>query len=358
MPSDSQEREQHRHQKQTNSVHHLSQSHLELLALTKLFRATGGRLPTDGGRATTWGKQTGWDRLLAVGVALRTGEMPIPKTTTMQAYFVSVFGVKWERNHVMSIDLSGNGLTGAFPTEIAQLRFLTTLKMRNNPKLRGTLPCEIYSMPHLKFCYVDGTKIESALPYNSAHSFQITQLKPEIGRAVGTAMSTVRFCTGDSRTGHLIHWMTDMTEAEMYMVHSSLKKLHESADPQIRRQIKCTASNATGPERAAAATKLQRIYRARIARTKFLEFLHSLVEIKVDPTTGYIYYVNARTGEATWEKPKFLGPDTELSHSGAGDETIGNNSQDGPDAWKPYDDGNGNMVSFAKYSSSVPQTND
>ncbi|KAG6612757.1 uncharacterized protein IUM83_03459 [Phytophthora cinnamomi] len=273
--------------------------------------------------------------------------MPIPKTTTMQAYFTSVFGVKWERNHVVAIDLSGNSLTGSFPAEIVQLRFLTTLKMRNNPNLRGTLPREIYSMPHLKFCYVDGTKIDHAMPYNIAHSFQITQLKPEMGRAVGSAISTVRFCTGDSHTSNLIHWMADMTEAEMYMVHSSLKKLHESADPMARRQIKCTASNATGPERAAAATKLQRIYRARIERTKFRNFLHSLVEMKIDPATGYTYYVNARTGEATWEKPKFLGSDTAIKssvessaeNSGDGGDIAGNNGQD---AWSPYDDGNGN----------------
>ncbi|EGZ25823.1 hypothetical protein PHYSODRAFT_391233, partial [Phytophthora sojae] len=264
------------------------------------------------------------------------------KTTTMQSYFSSVFGVKWERNHVVSIDLSGNSLSGSFPAEIVQLRFLTTLKLRDNPNLRGTLPREIYSMPHLKFCYVDGTTIQHAMPYNIAHSFQITLLKLEVGRAAGSAISAVRFCTGDSHSGNLIHWMADMTEAEMYMVHSSLKKLHESADPQSRRQIKCTASNATGPERAAAATKLQRIYRARIERTKFRNFLHSLVEMKVDPATGYTYYVNARTGEATWEKPKFLGADTRAGPSAVDDEDAGNATQDASEAWKPYDDGNGN----------------
>ncbi|KAE9234584.1 hypothetical protein PF002_g11764 [Phytophthora fragariae] len=268
--------------------------------------------------------------------------MPIPKTTTMQSHFTSVFGVIWERNYVVAIDLSGNALTGSFPAEIVQLRFLTTLKVRNNPNLRGTLPREIYSMPHLKFCYVDGTKIDHAMPYNIAHSLQITQLKPEVGRAAGSAISTVRFCTGDIHSGNLIHWMADMTEAEMYMVHSSLKKLHESADPPTRRQIKCTASNATGPERAAAATKLQRIYRARIERSKFRKFLHSLVEMKVDPDTGYMFYINARTGEATWEKPKFLGADAGVSSSGVRDEDAGNIAQDGSDAWKPYDDGNGN----------------
>ncbi|KAL4110541.1 hypothetical protein PRIC1_002232 [Phytophthora ramorum] len=266
--------------------------------------------------------------------------MPIPKTVTMQSHFAGVFGVKWERNHVVAIDLSGNGLTGGIPAEITQLRFLTTLKLRNNPSLRGSLPLEMYSMPHLKYCYVDGTGIENALPYNNAHSFQITHFKTE---SVGTAISTVRFRTGDERTGNMIHWMADMTETEMFMVHSTLKKLHENADHVAGRpQIKCTASNATGPERAAAATKLQRIYRARIERTKFRNFLHSLVEMKVDSASGYAYYVNSRTGEATWEKPKFLGSDGDNIHPSAHDVRSSNNTQDPSEAWKPYDDGNGN----------------
>ncbi|POM57963.1 Hypothetical protein PHPALM_37455 [Phytophthora palmivora] len=259
----------------------------------------------------------------------------------MESFFPSVFGVKWERNHVVTIDLSGNGLTGVFPVEMVQLRFLTTLKMRNNPKLCGALPKEIYSMPNLKYCYVDGTKVENALPYNIAHSFQITQVKSQNGKSNKAVVSTVKFCTGEERAGNLIHWVADMTETEMYMVHSALKKLHEPTLQAGRQSIKCTASNATGPERADAATKLQRIYRARIERTKFRNFLHSLIEMKIDPDTGYTYYVNGRTGEATWEKPKFLGSNVD-SHTTDVSESSSNNHRDAKDAWKPYDDGNGN----------------
>ncbi|KAL3667283.1 hypothetical protein V7S43_007515 [Phytophthora oleae] len=260
----------------------------------------------------------------------------------MQSFFPSVFGVKWERNHVVVLDLSENGLTGEFPVDIVRLRFLTTLKIRNNTNLRGTLPQEIYSMPHLKYCYMDGTKIEKALPFNIAHSFQISQLKLESGRYTRTTKSTVSFCTGYERTGSVIHWMADMTETEMEMVHSTLKKLHEDANGHKgREQIKCTASNATGPERAAAAVKLQRIYRVRIERTKFRNFLRSLVEMKVDPATGSNYYVNARTGEATWEKPKFLGSDTQ-AHANIDSDNTSNNALDERNAWKPYDAGNGN----------------
>ncbi|KAF4317892.1 hypothetical protein BBO99_00007725 [Phytophthora kernoviae] len=261
----------------------------------------------------------------------------------MQSFFPSVFGVKWERNHVVSIDLTGNRLTGKIPAEITELRFLTTFKLRNNPNLRGSLPLAIYSMPHLKYCYVDGTQLENVLPFNRAHSFQITQVQS--GKNPGTAISTVQFSTGDENTknDNLIRWIADLTEAEMYMVHTTLKKLHENANPQNhRQQIKCTAHNATGPERAAAATKLQRIYRARIERTKFRQFLKSLVEMAVDPATGCTYYINARTGSATWEKPKFLDPDVETTHKRPGELSINNNSRDGSDAWKPYDDGNGN----------------
>ncbi|KAG3019218.1 hypothetical protein PC128_g13303 [Phytophthora cactorum] len=337
MSSGSKLREDPRHHKNKEAIRHLSQSQLEILTLASIFHETGGRIPNDRGKATTWTRQSGWDKILEVSAALKNGGMSIPKITTMQAFFSPVFGVKWERNHIVAIDLSDNGLSGTFPAKIVRLRFLTTLKMRNNPNLRGPLPREIYSMPHLKYCYIDGTKVENALPFNIAHSFEITQTKPESGRSSKSAVSTVSFCTGNE---HLIRWMADMTEAEMYMVHSTLKKLHESTTGQAgRQQIKCTASNATGPERAAAAIKLQRIYRARIERTKFRDFLHSLIEMKVDPTTGYTYYVNARTGEATWDKPKFLGSDID---SDTNTNKPSNNAEDAREAWKPYDDGYGN----------------
>ncbi|KAF1780863.1 Leucine-rich repeat domain, L domain-like [Phytophthora cactorum] len=337
MSSGSKLREDPRHHKNKEAIRHLSQSQLEILTLASIFHETGGRIPNDRGKATTWTRQSGWDKILEVSAALKNGGMSIPKITTMQAFFPPVFGVKWERNHIVAIDLSDNGLSGTFPAKIVRLRFLTTLKMRNNPNLRGPLPREIYSMPHLKYCYIDGTKVENALPFNIAHSFEITQTKPESGRSSKSAVSTVSFCTGNE---HLIRWMADMTEAEMYMVHSTLKKLHESTTGQAgRQQIKCTASNATGPERAAAAIKLQRIYRARIERTKFRDFLHSLIEMKVDPTTGYTYYVNARTGEATWDKPKFLGSDID---SDTNTNKPSNNAEDAREAWKPYDDGYGN----------------
>eukprot|EP00644_Phytophthora_capsici_P003719 jgi/Phyca11/129298/e_gw1.82.99.1 len=338
MPSGSDPHESSHHCKQSEVTRHLSRSQLEILTLASLFRGTGGRLASD---TTTWTNQTGWNKVLEVAAALTNGENPIPKTATMQSFFSSVWGVKWERNHVVALDLSENGLSGEFPVDVVRLRFLTIIKMRNNMNLRGTLTPEIYAMPHLKYCYLDGTKIEKALPFNIAHSFQISQLKLESRRSTRATKSTVRFCTGDERSGNIIHWMADMTETEMEMVRLTLKKLHEDANGHVdRRQIKCTASNATGPERAAAAVKLQRIYRARIERTKFRTFLRSLVETKVDPATGSNYYVNARTGEATWEKPKFLAFDTQSNANIDNDNTR--DTVDERDAWKPYDDGYGN----------------
>ncbi|KAK1932430.1 Jouberin [Phytophthora citrophthora] len=346
MPSESNLHESSHRYKYPEAARHLSRSQLEILTLASLFRGTGGRLADGGSRSTAWTTQTGWDKVLEVAAVLTNGGNPIPKSATMQSFFSTVLGVKWERNHVVALDLSENGLTGEFPAEVIRLRFLTSLKMRNNQYLRGTLPREIYSMPHLKYCYVDGTMIEKALPFNIAHSFQISQLKLESRRSTRTTKSTVTFCTGDERSGNTIHWMADMTETEMEMVLLTLKRLHEDTNGHKgRRQIKCTASNATGPERAAAAVKLQRIYRARIERTKFRTFLRSLVEMKVDPTTGSKYYVNARTGEATWEKPKFLGPDTESNGDIDNDndnDNASNNALDERDAWKPYDDGYGN----------------
>ncbi|KAL7685091.1 putative WW domain, EF-hand domain pair, WD40/YVTN repeat-like-containing domain superfamily [Plasmopara halstedii] len=294
------------HRNDKRILSRLSPSQLEIATLALIFQATGGRVANDDGQTSTWICQTGWDKIIKCSQALEKENRSVC-TSTMQQTSSLAYGVMWERNHVVALELSGNGLSGTIPIEIVHLRFLKTLKIRNNPKLRGNLPAEIYAMPCLKYCYLDGTAIQSAFPYKIAHSFQITQYKPDSNSFSGSALATVTFCTGDKQSGTCTYWMADMTESEMHKLHSTVKIFHENTKHQAgRKSIKCTANNATGPERAAAAVKLQRIYRARILRTKLCKFLPSLVDTKIDPISGHTYYVNHRTGEATWDMPTVL----------------------------------------------------
>lgn len=315
---------------------HVSQSQLELQALCRLFQATGGSTDEHETRSS-WKKQTGW-RALELAASQLTENLLA--RGTMETQF-SLFGVTWERNHVVAIDLCANGLSGKIPSDIVHLRFLKTLKLRNNPKLRGTIPSGMYGMPHLRYCYLDGTSLEKTLPFQTAHSFQITQFHTS-----GSTAATMCFLT--TNVHGTIRWTADASETEMFMMHSSLKALHERPKTQ-ETEIKCNARNATGPERTAAATKLQRIYRARIERTKFRTYLKSLFQRNFDANTGLEYFVDARTGEATWEVPAFAREQQNLSGSSNNDENH-NNSPSIADAWQPYDDGYGNTASRLVFS--------
>lgn len=318
---------------------HVSQSHLELQALYRLFRATGGAGDGSSVSGSSWKTQTGWPALESAAAKL-AGDSLLARGTMATQF--PLFGVTWERNHVVAIDLSSNGLCGKIPNDIAHLRFLQTLKLRDNPGLRGAVPESVCSMPHLRYCYLDGTGLQRTLPYETAHSLQITRF-----HASGTA-ATVCFIT-DNPHGH-IRWTSDVTESEMFMMHSSLRALHERPKTQ-ETTLAMNAHNATGPERTAAAIKLQRIYRARIERTKFRQYLQSLVHRAIDPSSGYEYFVDARTGEASWDAPAFFAAASQRKHhadnnnnSGEGSATDRGNSLSAADAWQPYDDGNGNTV--------------
>ncbi|KAJ0406600.1 hypothetical protein ATCC90586_003111 [Pythium insidiosum] len=259
-----------------------------------------------------------------------TASVPSDSWTTM----LQLHGVTWENNHVVAIDLSGNGLRGKLPRQLSHLKYLKQLKLRDNPELRGPVPSGLYEMPHLRYCYLDGTGVENVLPPSAAHSFQITKLYTSSDRAASIHFLTELGGRGATR------WFADMTEAEMFHVHKMLKARHEKpheAAPEIQR----TALNATGPERVAAAIKLQRIYRARIERTKFRRFLSSLFEKHFDASTGHQYFVDKRTGEAMWERPKFVAETPRKTEA-----SLGTQSDSNQDVWQAFDDGNGNTSTW------------
>lgn len=323
-------------------------AHDELKALAQLFVATGGRLENESNsERSSWVNQSGWAELLAL-IKLSTPGIPASfLRQTLQVAFPRVFGIKFEGNHVVAIDLPHNGLTGTLPTELSRLKCLRLLNLQDNVGLRGSLPASfVAQLPkQLRYCYIDGTKLERALPYTIVRALEITRV-----HASGIAV-TVRCITGGSSTekhpSPTTHWTADVTESEMFMMHTSLvaaRQQNEQHDEQPADDMSRTAKNATGPERIAAAIKLQRIYRARIERTKFRRFLRSLFEAHVDPTSGYRYFVDTRTGEASWTRPSFLSTPRLGSEKSTSSQNAGEDTASGAE-WQPYDDGCGNTVS-------------
>ncbi|GLE05728.1 hypothetical protein PINS_up014776 [Pythium insidiosum] len=61
-----------------------------------------------------------------------------------------------------------------------------------------------------------------------------------------------------------------------------------------------------GAAAEAAAVTIQRLFRARHAKTQLRALLASVFERFYDETSGRYYYHNKRTGETTWEKPRLL----------------------------------------------------
>lgn len=319
---------------------HTSQIQHEIQALYSFYRATGGESHDPKPHATstrrnasTWYHQTGWPALVD---AVRA---TIPESYFARAPMDVLFplhGVVWERNHVVAIDLSENGLCGTIPEAIGHLQFLQKLKLRNNPRLGGELPQQLYRMPHLRYCYVDGTKVVNALPFRDAHALQITQLR--------SADVTMSFHTGQ-HPHQCTQWIADLPVSSLEMIQSALAARH-AKPPSPEKSIERTALNATGPERIAAAIKLQRIYRARMERTKIRAFLKSIFEKRIDPTTGYEYFVDSRTGMSTWERPKLATTPRKTASSIDNNESD-QGSSDPSDIWQRFDDGYGNTVRFS-----------
>ncbi|TYZ58683.1 hypothetical protein PybrP1_001942 [[Pythium] brassicae (nom. inval.)] len=74
-------------------------------------------------------------------------------------------------------------------------------------------------------------------------------------------------------------------------------------------------SGGLGDVRVDAARRIQRLFRCRCARKHLRELLESVFEKFYDHDSEQYYYLNKRTGETTWEKPKVLKANEDIALS-------------------------------------------
>ena len=92
---------------------------------------------------------------------------------------------------------------------------------------------------------------------------------------------------------------------------SFLQRVHQDRKARLRALEIAQAHREERKARRenAAATKLQQLYRQRLAKRYFAETMKSVFKKYIDAETGLPYWVNPRTGFSTWEKPLCFGDD-------------------------------------------------
>ena len=161
-------------------------------ALIELFEATGG---------DSWARSDGW-----------LGDDALSEW----------YGVVGDSlGHVVTLDLSGNGLVGRLPSSLAQLTRLTILRISGN-EVSGRLPVGLAQLPLQEFRYSD-----TGLCAPSESSFQewlASLSKPEAaGEVCGTPsdrdiLTALYEATGGPRWKNSDHWLTDAPIGDWYGV--------------------------------------------------------------------------------------------------------------------------------------------
>lgn len=114
----------------------------ERAALVALFAATNG---------PGWTSKDGWQR--------QNGELSAPGTECEWE------GIYCDENaeHVESIVLVANNLSGTLPRELASLPRLTALSLAHN-QLTGPIPPDLFALPGLKHLSLDGNALTGTIP--------------------------------------------------------------------------------------------------------------------------------------------------------------------------------------------------
>lgn len=88
---------------------------------------------------------------------------------------VTWFGVTTNGSRVSTVDLTGNNLVGAFPTQIGDLTLLDTLELRDN-LLSGSIPAEIGTLTSLRTLDLANNQITGSIPPELGNLTLLSQL--------------------------------------------------------------------------------------------------------------------------------------------------------------------------------------
>jgi hypothetical protein len=96
--------------------------------------------------------------------------------------------------HSETIKLSFNLLTGTIPIEYGVISGMTTLDLRDNPGITGTIPSELRELRSLQFLFLPGTSLTGSVP------MELCDLRAATGTVIVVSRTDVlcSCCTSES----------------------------------------------------------------------------------------------------------------------------------------------------------------
>ncbi len=103
---------------------------------------------------------------------------------------LSWFGVTWDNQRVVNLNLRGNNLTGNLPEEIGDLTQLTLLNLGNN-NLTGELPSGLFGLTNLIGLTLDRNDFSGAIPTSIANLTQLISISLASNNLTGEIPSQI-----------------------------------------------------------------------------------------------------------------------------------------------------------------------